>query len=291
MYICGRNIIATTMKMDFPQVDLPTKVLAWTDVTEEILNIYKQSCRLQACIIAICTEGSIKASINLLDYEIRPNDLITLLPGTIIQFRERTEKVRLCFAGFSAHCVERINLMQSIGDAYSKLIEQPVVPLTEDVSGYLKDYFALLARASCNENFEIDPELVELSLQTILTSIRLIYHKYPRKDNNSNRKKEICLELIQSITEHYRSERRAQFYANQLGISLQHLSTTVKQVTGKSVLDTIAYIVIMDAKAKLKSTNMTIQEIAYSLNFPSASFFGKYFRRYVGMTPLEFRNG
>ena len=49
--------------------------------------------RLQACIVAICTEGSMKASINLLDYEIRPNDPITLLPGTIIQFRERTEKV------------------------------------------------------------------------------------------------------------------------------------------------------------------------------------------------------
>ena len=80
------------MKMDFPQVDLPTEVLAWTNVTEDILNIYKQSCRLQACIVAICTEGSMKASINLLDYEIRPNDLITLLPGTIIQFRERTEK-------------------------------------------------------------------------------------------------------------------------------------------------------------------------------------------------------
>ena len=57
------------MKMDFPQVDLPTEVLAWTNVTEDILNIYKQSCRLQACIVAICTEGSMKASINLLDYE------------------------------------------------------------------------------------------------------------------------------------------------------------------------------------------------------------------------------
>ena len=83
------------MKMDFPQVDLPTEVLAWTNVTEDILNIYKQSCRLQACIVAICTEGSMKASINLLDYEIRPNDLITLLPGTIIQFRERTAKAYL----------------------------------------------------------------------------------------------------------------------------------------------------------------------------------------------------
>ena len=42
-------------------------------------------------------------------------------------------------------------------------------------------------------------------------------------------------------------------------------------MTGKSVLDTIAYIVIMDAKAKLKGTNMTIQEIAYSLSLASIS--------------------
>ena len=128
------------MKMDFPQVDLPTEVLAWTNVTEDILNIYKQSCRLQACIVAICTEGSMKASINLLDYEIRPNDLITLLPGTIIQFRERTEKVCLCFAGFSAHCAGRINLMKNIGNAYPKLIEQPVVPLNEEVASYPVSY-------------------------------------------------------------------------------------------------------------------------------------------------------
>lgn len=96
--------------------------------------------------------------------------------------------------------------------------------------------------------------------------------------------------VVQLITEHYKDQRCAQFYADQLGISLQHLSTTVKQVTGKSVLDTIAYIVIIDAKAQLKGTDMTIQEIAYSLNFPNPSFFCKFFRRHVGMSPLEFRN-
>lgn len=290
MYICRLLNNNRMMKIDYPQVDLPNEILAWTNVTEDILNIYKQSCRLQACIVAICTEGSMKASINLLDYEIRPNDLIVLLPSTIIQFREKTEKVSLCFAGFSAQCISRINLMKNISNAYPKILEQPVVPLSEEIASYLKDYFALLSRTSCNENFKMHPDLVELSLQTILTSIRLIYHNYPSDNKNSNRKKEICRELIQSITAHYKEERSAQFYADQLGISLPHLSTTVKQVTGKSVLDTIAYIVIMDAKARLKGTNMTIQEIAYSLNFPSPSFFGKYFRRYVGMTPLQFRN-
>ena len=249
------------MKMEVPQVDLPLEVLAWTKVTEDILNIYKQSCRLQACIFAICTEGTMKVSINLLEYEVHPNDLITLLPGTIIQFREKAEKVSLCFAGFSAKCIGHINLLTTIGSAYPKLIEQPIIPLSENISEYLKEYFALLSHASCDESFKMNSKLADLSLQT-----------------------------IQLITEHYKDQRCAQFYADQLGISLQHLSTTVKQVTGKSVLDTIAYIVIIDAKAQLKGTDMTIQEIAYSLNFPNPSFFCKFFRRHVGMSPLEFRN-
>ena len=56
--------------MEFPHVDLPVDLIAWTDVTEDILNIYKQSCRLKACIFALCTEGSITVSINLIDTEI-----------------------------------------------------------------------------------------------------------------------------------------------------------------------------------------------------------------------------
>ena len=97
------------MRSEVPQVYCPHEVLAWTKVTEDILNIYKQACRLHACIFAICTEGTMKVSINLLEYEVHPNDLITLLPGTIIQFREKAEKVSLCFAGFSAKCIGHIN--------------------------------------------------------------------------------------------------------------------------------------------------------------------------------------
>ena len=278
------------MNLEFPQVDLPSEVLTWTDVTEDILNIYRQSSRLQACIVAICMEGTLKATINLLDYEIHPNDLITLLPGSIIQLKDKTQKVRLCFAGFSSGCVERTNLIQSIGEVYSKLIEHPVIPLSKEIASYLKDYFSLISRISCNDSFEIVPELADISLQTILTSIHLIYRKIQKTTSNSNRKKEICRKLIQLINKHYKQERHAKFYAGLLGISLQHLSTTVKAVTGKTVSETIAYVIIMDAKAKLKGSDMTIKEIAYSLNFSNASFFGKYFKRHVGMTPLQFRN-
>ena len=49
-------------------------------------------------------------------------------------------------------------------------------------------------------------------------------------------------------------------------------------------------MVIMDAKAQLKSTEASVQSIAYSLNFTNMSFFGKYFKRHVGISPQEYRN-
>lgn len=277
------------MPTEFPQVDLPSEIVAWPDVTEEILNIYKQSCRLKAAIFCVCREGYMKASINLIDYEIKENDIVTLLPGTIIQFRERTEKVKLSFTGFSSACLEKFNLIKLLGNNYSKIAEYPIISLDAEIASYFNDYFSLIARVTCNEGISLSFDSIEAVVKSVVSSVDSVYSSHSGITHVVTRKEEICKELVQLITQHYVKERKAQFYADKLGISLQHLSTTVKQVTGKNVLDMISYVVIMDAKAKLKSTDMTIQEIAYSLNFPNASFFGKYFKRYVGMTPLDFR--
>lgn len=276
--------------MDFPQVDLPVDIIAWTEVTEEILNVYKQSCRLKACIFALCTEGSITVSINLIDTEVKQGDLVTLLPGTIIQFYEQKEKVRLCFIGFSEHCVNGVNLIRSTLSSFSNILETPVLTLEPTVLAQYVQYMTLIANTTTG-SYLVDTTLAQKLLDIMLYVANKLYSKrsLPAK-SEKNRKKDIYRKLIQLVIENYEQERRAQFYADRLGISLQHLSTTVKQVTGKNVLDIIAHVVIMDVKAKLKSTDMTIQEIAYSLNFPNASFFGKYFKRHVGMSPQEYRH-
>ena len=126
-------------------------------------------------------------------------------------------------------------------------------------------------------------------MHNVLLTISTLYADKPFEPIVKNRQEEIYRELLQLITQHYTKNRSAQFYAKKLGLTPQHLSTTIRQVTGGTVLDLIANVVIIDAKAKLKSTNMSVQEIAYSLNFPTPSFFGKYFKRYVGMSPLAYK--
>ena len=166
------------MPTEFPQVDLPCEIVAWPDVTEDILNIYKQSCRLKASIFCVCMEGDMKASINLIDYEIKQNDLVTLLPGTIIQFRERTEKVKLSFIGFSAECLERINLIKKFSKSFAKVSEYPVVALMPEIASYFNDYFTLISRVTYNEDVKMSYESIEAVVHSTTVAVDAVYQTY-----------------------------------------------------------------------------------------------------------------
>jgi len=72
-------------------------------------------------------------------------------------------------------------------------------------------------------------------------------------------------------------------------LSLPHFCTTIKKAIGLTPLEIISSIITMDAKAQLRSTDLTVKEIAFSLGFNNLSFFNKYFRQHTGMTPQEYR--
>ena len=96
-------------------------------------------------------------------------------------------------------------------------------------------------------------------------------------------------QFLELVKENFRKERQLKFYADELCITPRYLSRVVKECSGSSAADWIERYVVLEARALLKSTNMNIQQISDSLNFPSQTFFGKYFKRRVGMSPKEYR--
>ena len=167
--------------MDFPHVDLPVDIIAWTDVTEDILNIYKQSCRLKACIFALCLEGSITVSINLMDTEIKQGDFVALLPGTIIQFYSQNEKVRIGFVGFSEQCIAKVNVVQSTLHSFSSILRSPVLHIEPTLASYFQDYFALLGRVTTGP-YTLDTEMNRHILQGMLYGIDKLYSESPHME-------------------------------------------------------------------------------------------------------------
>lgn len=95
--------------------------------------------------------------------------------------------------------------------------------------------------------------------------------------------------FIQLVNTYYIEKRTIEEYADLLNITANHLSQTIKAVSGKNALSFLNERIIEEAKSFIQYTNYDIAEIAYQLNFSDPANFGKFFKKHVGITPMEFR--
>ena len=78
-------------------------------------------------------------------------------------------------------------------------------------------------------------------------------------------------------------------FAELLNVSRTHLNTSLRRHTGRSAGELIHERVLLEAKRRLLHSNLTIAEIAYDLRFQDPSYFGRFFRKYTGLTPGDYR--
>lgn len=275
-----------------PKFDLPKDFFVGDNITGEILNLYGLfPCKIKAGIYAFCRRGTIRATINLKEHIIKPNDFITLLPNSFIQIHEVSNDGLVCFAGFSSGFLESINFIKTISNSLIEIMDHPVIGLDDYQSDVFKDLFSLLVKMEDQKCADLFEGCTKSFLNIFLQSMMNMYAgagswEMPKLI----REKEIVREFYQLVWQNYTKERGASFYAEKLRITLPHFCYVVKRVTGVTPLDVIANAIIMDAKAQLKSTNLPVKEIAINLGYTNVAFFDKYFKRYVGSTPLEYRN-
>ena len=124
-------------------------------------------------------------------------------------------------------------------------------------------------------------------------TLGIFTYRMQQEDSNKSeqrrRREDIPARFMQLVEEHFRQEHSVKFYADELNLSAKHLSSVVKSATGMPASEWIAKKIIREAQYLLRSTPQTIQQISTTLTFPNQSFFGKFFKSKVGITPREYR--
>lgn len=281
----------TNIPKELPKLDIPEDWIVGTDISKEILNMYTNfPCRLKAGIFVLCMQGEIEASIDTTNYKVKANDFVTIVPGSILQIHKVEGDLQIYFLGYSSQFITEADVIKPTLNILYTIKAAPVLPLRKEIAKIIEEHLALLAKTYLTFYGKISKEVTKHMLLTLVYGLGELYKDLRTQKTVVGKSEKIAHDFTQLVMQHYNKERNVAFYAAQLGITQAHLSTTIRQVTGKTCLDIIASMVIMDAKAQLKSTDASIQSIAYSLNFTNMSFFGKYFKRYVGVGPLEYRN-
>ena len=94
---------------------------------------------------------------------------------------------------------------------------------------------------------------------------------------------------MQLIDTHYMHERGVRFYADRLCLSPKYLTQLVKSVSGSTVQQLVFKAITKKAVYLITSTDKSIKEISDYLNFPNASAFGTFFKKQVGVSPINYR--
>lgn len=93
------------------------------------------------------------------------------------------------------------------------------------------------------------------------------------------------------IEQHYLQHRLPKQYAELLCVTPGHLNTVCQELLGTSAGDMIRNRIVLEAKRMLINLDLTVTEIAYSLNFNDNSYFCKFFKNQTGISPEFFRKG
>lgn len=253
--------------------------------------------RVDCYMAAYCVEGTVDCSVNLTDYHLTTGMLLLITPGNIVKITQPDDisqnlRVTLICASTSFITNIGINPSKFLIEAV-EVLRDPCIHLSEDETQMLHKYVNLALDIT-----KTNPQFVKESIGGLVSSVFYQFAGFladskRRQDMESpvrtTRQRQMLEQFIKlAITDHAK-EHLVGYYADKMCVTPKYLSKIVKDTSGRSVPDWLSELLILDAKNMLRHSDLTIKEISARLNFPSQSFFFRFFKNHTGQTPTQYR--
>lgn len=243
-------------------------------------------------VVIFVVSGNLTFQLNLLKFNIQKKESIIILPNIITQILEMSSKLEIIAVSF--------NLDFLLNNVYSKtevatlnfLITKniPTLKFNDKELKYFKTLAELLQSKS-SSNILYQNEIILHAFNLFLYELATIYKKQIITEKvHFSRQEELSLRFFSILQENFKTERSVQFYADTLFVTPGYLSKVLKEVSGNTTSQLIDNIVIMEARILLANPSLTISQISDELQFSNQSFFGKFFKKHIGISLLKYRN-
>lgn len=256
-------------------------------------NYLKYPFRIDCYVAAYCEEGSVDCSVNLTDYHLTAGTLLLFIPGNIVKITEDCHlHLTLICASSSFIAGIGINPSKFLIEAMD-VLRDPCIHLSSDETGMLEKYVNLAIDIT-----KTNPQFLKESIGGLVSSVFYQFAGFladskQRQDMEApmrtSRQRQMLEQFIKLAVNDHAHEHLAGYYADKMCVTPKYLSKIVKETSGRSVHDWLSELLILDAKNMLRHSDMTIKEISVRLNFPSQSFFFRFFKNHTGQTPTQYR--
>lgn len=268
--------------------------IAVLDNISSIMETNETASKMDCFMVAFCQEGSLNVQINGKNYQLDADYCAILPPGTIIRKMNSGESYVLKIAVASQDFLNDIlSPSNDTCNVIRYLYNNPIFPISPKESYKMYLYKELLINLVQEVPHAYSKQTRRYHFAGMFCEMMAALNKqipeHERSDVNRNRSIIIARDFIQMVNADNGSHRSVSYYADRLFYSPKYLCTIVRQVTGKTPIQIINEHAIKEIKQKLKNSDLSIKEIADYFDFSNPSFFGKYVKNHLGISPLQYR--
>lgn len=226
-------------------------------------------------------KGESRAIVEGKEYQLQSPCLAVVMPNQTYCLLEASDDLEVRAIIMSNNFT--LNLMSS--NLNNMILENPVIDISSDIISFNTYYNVLLHTVRSSFKSSHLESAKHLTMSMLYFYARKLEHL--EKDK---KKREIVFDrFCDDVRKFYKINRSIPFYSGRLAVSSKYLNDIVKEKTGITANEYIDRQTIIECKALLSSTDMSILKISLMMHFPSYSVFGKFFKRMTGMTPTEYR--
>lgn len=239
--------------------------------------------------------GNVNLTINEKNISLTKNDMLFYTRNHFINSIEVSDD--FCGTALIINARLASELIHSNVDMMRNLFyigENPILHLTDGMMIQYHRYFELIQykwnKDQCDSIYNCD--IVHSIARAMLYEWANVVNNNIPEDNENRALKQgerLFKNFIYELTNDQVKSRSVTDYANRLCVTPKYLSAVCKQVTGKTASTYINFYMVKDIKQLLKYSDKSIKEIAQTLGFPNLSFFGKYVKAHLGVSPSAYR--
>lgn len=267
------------------------KVLC-TETTSTLTLRTNQLQDTMACYsFTLVLQGWLTIAYNNRQFTLTKNDLYPYAPGMPVRIIAASDDYHgICLLADETFTLRSSNMHNAIRAAYFSLVEltEPKLHLYPADAAHLADLMRLAIHYMTVPHPQRDESLRLLYnlflIDLTATQERSIHrHRFPK------RVEEIYLDFLRLLSRNYIEHHDISFYATELCITTTYLSRIVRQVSGRTVVEYIDQMLLMESVWLLQTTTLSVAQIADRLQFAETASFARFFRRLKGCTPKTFR--
>ena len=249
--------------------------------------------KVDMVLMIYCMKGRIQGEINGKVHLAKAGDILVCLPNSYLSNYMMSPDFESKIIGFSYNAMQHnIPITRDAIDLISYVAKNPVIHLDLERQTLISKYYTIIAHKIKHPHGYFHKEIMHSIFQAAVFELCAIIAPHVQYSSDGGSMKQanlLFMKFIELLTENEGKTCSVKKYAEELCITPKYLSFISKTVSGKTALEWIHEYTVKAIERYLKHSNLSIKEIADRLDFPNLSFFGKFTKSHLGVSPTEFR--